>query len=198
MKKSAWGVVLGLAMAATGCFPSRAARSSGSVGCPPDQIEISNEQYQVGLIQSGETWEATCHGRTFYCTQLDHVGRNNDALGTLLAADQVSCAEEPESPQEESNREARQMARAMASVPKPQLAAPKGAAGFDFGLSAEEAQQRCEAAGHAWDSTIPELSRCSGPAAPNGLSASVGLVFCDARACGIQLEARPKRDFSSE
>jgi hypothetical protein len=189
--------VLGLGLL-TGCFPGRAAKSAGLVGCAPDEIEISNEQLHLGLIQSGETWMAECRGRTFICSQTDHVGREGDALGNLLAADHVSCTEAAESPQEAAAREARTSARATAAVPQPKPVAPVGAAGFDFGLSLDVAQQRCEAAGQAWDATIPELPTCSGPATPVGPRAAVGLRVCEARVCGIFLELRPTKAWSSE
>jgi hypothetical protein len=38
--------------------------SSGRIGCPPDEIIVANfDNY------APRTWEATCRGRTFYCSK---------------------------------------------------------------------------------------------------------------------------------
>jgi hypothetical protein len=198
MRKLVSGAVFGLACAAAGCFPSREVRSAGLVGCDPDEIEISGAQQHLGLIQSGENWIAECRGRTFICSQVDHVQRKGDGLGALFAADHVSCTEQAESPQAASARDARQSARAVTSVPPPPRAAPTGAAGFDFGLSPDAARERCEAAGNHWDDGTAELSTCSGAAADLGLSSRVAVGFCAARACRILIESHPERDWSKE
>src|SRR4051794_38400030 len=72
------------------CVPSLESRSAGQVGCTPDEISVSNQQTQFGLVQSGETWVAECHGRTFVCSQMNPTNQHDDAVAALLASEQVS------------------------------------------------------------------------------------------------------------
>lgn len=191
---------LGLLLLA-GCM-GKQARSAGAVGCGPDEIEISDERSHGLLVQSGETWVATCRGRTFVCTQINEAARNDgDGLVGLLASNsasnQVMCREEAETPQEEDNREARRLARLQQAIaPKAPSAPPQGAGGFDFGMSAADAQQRCEAAGHQWSTSGEELGHCSGTAMALGFAARATLRFCAGGVCGVTLELRPNGTWS--
>lgn len=178
------------------CVPSLESRSAGQVGCTPDEISVSNEQTQFGLVQSGETWVAECHGRTFVCSQMNPTSQHDDAVASLLASEQVSCTEAPESPQEQHNRQMREAADAAAAVPKPPSAPPIGVAGFELGQSLGDAQQRCEATGHQWNLLAEDTPTCSGPAADLGFPASVGLRFCAGRECAISVQHRPHKDWS--
>jgi len=38
--------------------------STGHTGCTPDQLTISNHQYNM----YGETWNATCNGKVYLCS----------------------------------------------------------------------------------------------------------------------------------
>jgi hypothetical protein len=38
--------------------------SSGSVGCPPAEVEISDQQESM----TSSSWTATCRGQRFYCS----------------------------------------------------------------------------------------------------------------------------------
>lgn len=60
-----WKLTAAMAMAIvlSGCI-SREGRTSGIIGCPPDEIQVSNEQTQFQTI----TWQASCRGKSFYCT----------------------------------------------------------------------------------------------------------------------------------
>jgi hypothetical protein len=185
-----------LLLLVVGCTPSMEARSAGEVGCSPDQITISDDRYHFGLLQTGESWVATCHGRTFVCSQLNETGEG-EGLGILFAAKRVSCAEESESPQERRNREGYAEAQRAAAA-RPHSTAPDGAAGFEFGSSSERAKELCEAAGHRWTTASTELGWCSGPPKALGIQASVALHFCDAQACGISIEHRPTSGWSSK
>ena len=40
------------------------ALSSGAVGCPPDQIQISNLKGTPDVV----TWTAQCNNKTYYCS----------------------------------------------------------------------------------------------------------------------------------
>jgi len=191
------GVSLGaLCLLMIGCRPSMEARSAGEVGCSPDEITISDDRYHFGLVQTGESWVVDCRGRTFVCSQLNETGRDDNFLGSLFAADEVSCTEQPESPQEVRNREAYAAAQRRAAT-VPSAAAPIGGAGFEFGWSADEARRACEAAGNQWTPAGAELGQCSGPARPLGISGGVSLRFCDDEACGISFDHHPTSAWSS-
>lgn len=179
-----------------GCMPSKEARSAGEVGCSPDEIMISEDRYHFGLVQSSQTWVATCRGRSFICSQLNETD-DDDGLGHLLAAKRVSCTEEAPSPQEVRNKEMYAEAQRRAMMP-PRSPPPEGAAGFEFGASAERVRLACEAAGHEWNAVGAENGWCSGPAKDLGMPVSVALRFCKDRACRISLEHRPSSKWSSK
>lgn len=53
--------------------PTLSSLSAGVIGCPPNEIQISDYQTVVRTIAgdlAGETstWSARCRGRQFYCT----------------------------------------------------------------------------------------------------------------------------------
>lgn len=52
-----------LSTGAVGCTTT-AKMTSGQIGCTPNDIEISDNEY--GL--STRTWVATCRGRKFFCS----------------------------------------------------------------------------------------------------------------------------------
>jgi len=189
--------VLFAALSLGACVPSLESRSAGQVGCSPEEISISSEQTHFGLLQSAETWVAECHGRTFICSQMNETSQHNDAASGLLASEQVSCAEEAESPEAERNGRLYEAALAAAAAPKAPSAPPVGAAGFDWGESQADAQQRCVASGHQWNLLADDTPICSGAAADLGFPASVGLRFCAGRACGIAVQHRPSGNWSS-
>jgi hypothetical protein len=58
-------LMLAVLAGSIGCGRAWQDMSSGSVGCAPDDIGISDAQPAGG----GETWQATCNGKTFYCTE---------------------------------------------------------------------------------------------------------------------------------
>jgi hypothetical protein len=184
---------------AFGCIPSREAKSAGQIGCSPNEITISNAQSQFGLIQSGETWVATCQGRIFVCSQTNQSGRDKDFFDELFASEQVSCHEAAESPDAERNRladEASIIARASRPPPIP----PKGVAGFEFGETRDETAQRCETAGQTWrdrsGDTAIDNSGCTGPATPLGFDASVDFSFCGGHVCSVTVNHVPHTSFS--
>jgi hypothetical protein len=197
-----------------GCTPSREAKSAGQVGCTPGEITISNGESQWGALQSGETWEAECQGRSFVCSQINQSGKHQGFLDMLFAAEQVSCHEAPESPMAERSRRVREATLVERANRRP-TTAPTGGAGFDFGVTPEDAASRCEAAGQTWrdgnaresgDGLATEKSSgnanhddrpgCSGPATSLGIAASVDLEFCEGRTCSITLEHVPRTDWS--
>jgi len=185
------------------CTVSRGSRSAGQIGCTPDEITISNDEAEFGVIQSGETWVAECQGRTFVCSQINQSGKDKSFLDMMFAAEQVSCHQAPESPIAEQNRHLREAAL-VARANRPATPPPTGAAGFDFGETPESVASRCEAAGQAWREGNATASNrgdkgrpgCSGAATALGIPARVDFEFCDGRACSITLEHVPPSNWS--
>jgi hypothetical protein len=75
--------ILGLCLGASGCT-TLADVSSGHVGCPPDQVVISNKRTRW----QRRTWTAECHGRRYFCASTS-TSSINGATDT-----DVSCAPE--------------------------------------------------------------------------------------------------------
>ncbi len=67
------------AVAASGCGNLRAI-SAGQIGCPENQIKISQEKDSWGT----STWTAECRGRRFFCS----------AVSTGKDSSQINCKEE--------------------------------------------------------------------------------------------------------
>jgi hypothetical protein len=68
-----------------GCTNSLRGPSSGQIGCPPDQITISNDR--VGWDRT--TWKAECNGRAYYCTRVSSGNKGET---------QTNCTEENSAP----------------------------------------------------------------------------------------------------
>jgi len=182
-----------------GCVPGKEAQSAGQVGCTPEEISISQQESQFGLIQSGETWVAECRGHTFVCTQTNQSGDDHGFFDRLVASEQVSCSEAPETPEAARSRRIQEASVAERANRLPSTP-PKGAAGFDFGETPEDVARRCEAAGKAWrgasSDNATQQSGCSGPAASLGIEASVDVAFCGGRACVITVDHVPSGNWS--
>jgi hypothetical protein len=118
-----WVVLVGLMICMAGCVPSKEVRSAGQVGCLPDEIQISTEDYHFGLTQSGETWVAECRGHQYVCTQMNETADSDKGLGTFLGSEQISCKELLE-PNPERVRMAAQSPPAPLAAPAAQRVAP--------------------------------------------------------------------------
>lgn len=190
---SRWLAVFPVVGLAVGCFPSRATLSANELGCAADDVKISEAPAREGgVLDTTDRWEAQCHGRIYYCSQghaqSELLASQADPLA-LVVSDQVVCQEVAESPEESANRNAYHVAQAR-TVARERQGAPAGAAGFDFGISSEDSQKRCEAAGHTWTSA-GDGGNCSGATADIGMPGRVKLKFCDGRTCRISIEQRP-------
>jgi hypothetical protein len=181
-------VVMGVCAALVVGCAGRAAKSAAELGCSADEITVSEAAPREGLPERGDRWTAECHGRIYECTQA-YPPEGSDAL-ELLMPEQVLCQQVAESPEEVANREAYQDAK-LRTATRESRGAPRGAAGFDFGLSVEQSEQRCSAAKRAWTRTDDAVGVCSGPAADIGSDGRVSLSFCDGAACGIVVEQHP-------
>jgi hypothetical protein len=72
---------LALFVSALACAPSRQSKSAGSIGCPPDEIQISGEDSSSGWGSSSDTWVATCRGRQFICSENTVTASNGKGVG---------------------------------------------------------------------------------------------------------------------
>lgn len=183
-----------LIFATCSCMPSREAKTAGQIGCTPDEITISREQSQFGVIQSSETWTAECQGRIFVCSQINQSGRDKGFLDTLFASEQVSCHEAAESPDAERSRHAEEAALTARANRLPS-APPEGAAGFEFGENPEDVARKCQVAGQTSRQDGVNRASCSGPATPLGMDASVAVSFCSGRACSITVDHVPRANW---
>jgi hypothetical protein len=141
--------------------------SSGHIGCPAGEIEISNE-YEGGWGMPS-TWKATCHGVTYYCTMT--TAAYNQGNASCKPALGGSPSEPPSAPD---------------PVVTNRPEAPTKAAGFAFGASAEQAAQTCSEAGGRWQAG-PTESTCSKPALPVGFDGKALVGFCQGRVCAVSV-----------
>lgn len=166
--KDTFGLVC-VVFASTGCL-SAARRSSGAIGCPSDEIVVTDES--VGLL-GDHTWTAECRGRTYYCSM-------NTAE---KSAAQVTC--HPAADEDEKPAAATAPAPIASAKPSPpQSEPPKKAAGFEFGRNSEQIAEQCAAAGGSFTPGDKD-SRCSKPAAPVGFEGEATLSFCGSGLCAV-------------
>lgn len=97
-------ILLAGTMATTGCAAQLQSISSGQVGCPPDEIQISEDK--IGF--NTRNWQAACRGRTYQCSTVS--GQNST---------QASCTEMKGVPSEAASA-----AAPAASVAPPAPASP--------------------------------------------------------------------------
>jgi hypothetical protein len=143
-----------------GCL-SAARRSSGAIGCPAEEVQITNES--IGMF-GDNTWTATCHGRRYLCSM------NGTGAGQ---ADQVTCSPAGGGGHHYEDEEpTRPAADALPTRPE----APAKAAGFSFGSTPEQAAEACSGAGGQWEPGQPE-ARCSKPVLPVGFEGEVRITF---------------------
>lgn len=85
-------VILSLTLATlAGCTPPNLPSiTSGHIGCAEDDIVIADDEVS-GFTAGTRTWNARCHGRTYYCTML-----------TVGPSTEVSCKEKASSTRGES------------------------------------------------------------------------------------------------
>ena len=64
-----------LASVIAGCTSARISRnlSSGAIGCPSQEIQITNE---TAGIEGTHNWTAVCKGQTFICSYHTTTGAN--------------------------------------------------------------------------------------------------------------------------
>jgi hypothetical protein len=56
---------LGIVGCATASIPDRQILSSGQIGCPPNEIQITDNR---GIGEFPKSWTAQCKGKIYYCS----------------------------------------------------------------------------------------------------------------------------------
>jgi len=79
-----FSALLAAALGASACSGALASFSSGQIGCPSNEIVISDDQGGWGVRE----WTAQCRDRTYYCSA--HGGGSHSSA-------QVSCRENSDS-----------------------------------------------------------------------------------------------------
>ncbi len=176
-----WGNVLlpvTLLLSATACSANLAAASAGLVGCPAEQITISNDNPGWGT----RTWTASCGGRDFQCSYVQTgtvQGQNVSGY-----SGQVACAP--------MQSDAGEVAAPSETREKP---APKGAAGFEFGATLADTEKACTGANHQWTPGTKENSFvCSGTISEMEFQASAQLDFRSNKLTAATLLIQPSED----
>jgi hypothetical protein len=80
------GALLAATGACGGTVPQLQTLTSGSIGCPPAEIEISNIDRR-GAFGSPTSWQSMCRGQTFQCSL---VGRQTIGCTPMLTAEAPS------------------------------------------------------------------------------------------------------------
>jgi hypothetical protein len=171
-------IVLSLLVSACG---GTARASSGQIGCPANEIEISDKSVSVGTT----TWTATCRGRVFYCSSATTGDKTS----------QYQCTEAMDSSPSPSSAEPATATASSASVAETSPAAsppdagpkpfPKEALGFTFGSPPEAAQEACLSQGHEWTGEAPNFA-CSGAGVKVGVPVETKLVYCNGKLCELR------------
>jgi hypothetical protein len=186
MRRGFCGFLLLVGLA--GCRPSRESMSAGQIGCPPEEINVSQEQSSSGFLQSSATWYAECRGKMFICSEL--AATSGPSAGTFNVDCRPEVSDKPVVASGEGSGET------STETAKKPGGAPIGGGGFEFGTSGEAAQKACEAAGNSWSLT-GTLGTCSGAAQSLGFDASVTIEFQRERASKITVVHAPEKKWAS-
>ncbi|MEP7053098.1 MAG: hypothetical protein ABJB12_22220 [Pseudomonadota bacterium] len=185
MFRGIWLAVALMGLGLNGCV-SLAAASTGQVGCAQDQITISDDSMSPGV----RTWTAECGGRRYFCS----------AVSTGNSSSQVNCAEERGPKVAAATPSADTGTRAGAKpppVPEVSKEAPKGAAGFLFGATSEEASTVCINAGYEWKAGPVDHFSCSGTPGSIGFPATATVRFCADKLCAVALQVNAAKQWMS-
>jgi len=169
-----------MAVLGVGCAPSLEAKSAGEIGCPPEEIEIANEDGSSGWIQGTSTWVALCRGRRFVCSETSTRGEKS-------LSSQISCR-----PEVGSQPAPAQTAPPAAASPASSRTPARAAAGFNLGASSDASKSACERGGKTWTAVDGTRAQCSGPATDIGFSAEVELTLSEGRTTAITIVHVPK------
>jgi hypothetical protein len=163
------------------CGAGLAQMSSGQVGCPPDDITISDKSPGFGT----SSWTATCNGRVYFCSAVSGSAPWGGGI-------QVSCrrsggADDESATAAPTHRESPSEDRRERERPAKANDPPTGAGGFTLGSSMTAASQLCTGAGKEWTASEKDLYRCTGTPTDVGFPASARLRFCGAELCSVTL-----------
>lgn len=157
-----------LLLLSTGCMVSLADASSGQVGCPADEIAISNDKVGLGT----RTWTATCRGETFYCSAAQTGEKSGQyQCSRALASTDYRRAPAPAPTQPAPKEEEKPF--------------PEKALGFQFSSAPADAQAACSAQGHEWQGEGKAYA-CSGAGVDMGMPISTKLAYCGNSLCELR------------
>lgn len=188
--------LFGLAGLAVGCGASLKNATSGQIGCPPDEITISDRKANF----NSSTWTATCRGETFYCSSAT-TGTSMVASGTTTyssTSSQYQCrpavVAEVDAPPAAAPAAAGAPKVAAAPAPTAPSPAPEGppkqdfpdkALGFSFASAPVEVQEACSTRGHSWQGSGDKYE-CSGAGVDVGVPVRTTHAFCDGGLCELR------------
>jgi hypothetical protein len=158
---------------------SAARRSSSAIGCPTHEIQITDESVDA---EGYDTWTATCRGKSWHCSVRPR-GRSDQVQCTPVDEGDVGATAELAAAEPQQPGAGADATGAAAAV---QAEAPRGAAGFDFGMTRSAAEQRCTAGVGKWGGSGDTMV-CSEPPAAVGFSAVARLRFCGDSLCVVRL-----------
>lgn len=184
---------LALLTSALACAPSRGSKSAGSIGCPPDEIQISDEDSSSGWGSSADTWVATCRGRRFICSE--NTVTASSGKGGVGISQGLACTEEISEDSAASKAGSAAPSGNQREDKAPRVEPPRTAAGFEFGADPAAMQKVCEGSGKTWNSSNAKAGVCSGPAVDVGFEVKVRVDFCNGLACAITLVHFPAADW---
>jgi hypothetical protein len=180
--------------------------SAGQIGCPPDEIEISDLDRRF----ADTTWTATCRGIRHICSAYVS-GSSGTGLGYGLSSQgglvlvsglggsshSYNCKAELSSDFERGGYDNYSSTEQI--TPRTATSgAPNGAAGFAFGDTEAVAAKACIDAGYQWSKPSgANNARCTGSPVSVGFEASVEVVFCGDKVCALILR-RPLEDLTSD
>jgi hypothetical protein len=195
MRRVVTALVLGGVLAVlSSCVPTRESLVAGRIGCPPNEITISDEASDIGWAESTETWVAECRGRRFICTKASHAA--NGMVGSkplFVSTSDVECS--PEVGSVPATASAPTPAAEPAKPTAPKASPPTGGAGFEFGADLATARAACEGAGEQFETDGEKSATCTGPVTPLGFAVRMGLKLCGEKVCAIIAEHHPETDW---
>lgn len=180
MFRGIWLAICLMGFALGGCFNIKAA-TTAQIGCSQDEITISDDSDNMG----SRTWTAACGEKQYLCA----------VVSTGRFSGQINCTEQ--GGPKDAAAEPSTSAKPTAAVTEAAKEAPKGAAGFLFGATSNEASNVCTASGHEWKAGAADHYTCSGTPSSIGFPATVTVRFCTDKLCAVALQVDAAKQWMS-
>lgn len=194
--------LLGVASALTGCGPNLRNATSGQIGCPPNEVTVSDHKKHF----NSSTWTATCRGEVFYCSSattgssMATVGNTSYAsrTGQYQCTRAVAKAEPVPAAAPAASATVATTPTADPKVIDQQKPFPDKVLGFSFASAPEAAQAACQSQGHEWRSGTSQAAtdkdktsqyECSGAGVDVGVPTRTILSYCNGGLCEVRAYA---------